>query len=223
MAPTLEDTEVAQNVNSSSLLENMRAVSRQKTTYTSMNEWRDNPMARAAVCGTAPASGPRWHQDRVADAAKPLGQRSVDEFNKAYCNLTKQIAYIHPNPGPPRCREGRIGGTWRHIKEVLGHSGSRVVFVDGLVSIYDSENFNNALHDEGPYRPHLASARYAPCIGDLQSYNRRELSELQTCGYRPSMPQDPRESGHLPKVITPRYPETQLQSPIRYKGFYKSK
>jgi len=30
-----------------------------------------------------------------------------------------------------RLRQGRIGGSWRHIKEVLGHGGSRVVYVDG--------------------------------------------------------------------------------------------
>ena len=30
-----------------------------------------------------------------------------------------------------RLRQGRIGGSWRHIKEVLGHGGSRVCYVDG--------------------------------------------------------------------------------------------
>ena len=39
-----------------------------------------------------------------------------------------------------RLRQGRIGGSWRHIKEVLGHGGSRVVYVDGWYSIRTSNN-----------------------------------------------------------------------------------
>ena len=35
-----------------------------------------------------------------------------------------------------RERQGRIGGSWRHIKEVLGHGGSRVVFVDGKSEVF---------------------------------------------------------------------------------------
>ena len=30
-----------------------------------------------------------------------------------------------------RLHEGRIGGAWRHIKEVLGYRGSQICFVDG--------------------------------------------------------------------------------------------
>lgn len=33
-----------------------------------------------------------------------------------------------------RVRQGSIGSSWRHIKEVLGNTGNRVCFVDGMHS-----------------------------------------------------------------------------------------
>ncbi|ELT90647.1 hypothetical protein CAPTEDRAFT_220997 [Capitella teleta] len=61
-----------------------------------------------------------------------------DAHYSRYLSLSQNVAQRYPNPGPPRYREGAIGGNWRHIKEVLGHSGSRVIFVDGLVSLEDT-------------------------------------------------------------------------------------
>ena len=40
-----------------------------------------------------------------------------------------------------RLRQGRIGGTWRHIKEVLPQGGGRVCYIDGMLLItLDSAN-----------------------------------------------------------------------------------
>uniref|UniRef100_A0A2C9KFR0 Uncharacterized protein n=1 Tax=Biomphalaria glabrata TaxID=6526 RepID=A0A2C9KFR0_BIOGL len=64
------------------------------------------------------------------------------ELRRSYSELASQIAYRYPNPGLPRAREGAMGGTWRHIKEVQAFTGSRLCFIDGLVSLYDQEDFN---------------------------------------------------------------------------------
>merc|ERR1712227_925530 len=81
---------------------------------------------------------PQYSSSAVPRAVMPSERRS-DEFYKRYNQLSAKVAYQYPDPGTPRERQGRIGGSWRHIKEVLGHGGSRVVFVDGLVRLYDQD------------------------------------------------------------------------------------
>jgi len=64
---------------------------------------------------------------------------------------------------PDPIRQGAIGGTWRHIKEVLGHhGGSRICFIDGLVSVYDTDKFTQALQPQLPYRGKMVQPPYAP-------------------------------------------------------------
>ncbi|KAK3101127.1 hypothetical protein FSP39_001148 [Pinctada imbricata] len=121
---------------------------RERTTYGHMNDWMK--MNRGNVPLTM--SDNNWHN------LKQTEKLDHDlQFKKSYNNLTSKIAYRYPNPGKPRQRQGRIGGSWRHIKEVLGHGGSRVVYVDGLISVYDSENFNQALNSQVPMMPHIKS------------------------------------------------------------------
>jgi len=96
-----------------------RPVSRSKTTYGSMTSWakKDTP-----------------------DYVPPPQSARGDNYHDRYMQLSANVAIKHPNPGKPRERMGRIGGTWRHIREVLGYTGSQVCFVDGLVSLYDLED-----------------------------------------------------------------------------------
>ena len=42
-----------------------------------------------------------------------------------------------------REREGGVGGSWRHIKEVLGSSGSRFVFIEGWLMLLSKLHCNN--------------------------------------------------------------------------------
>ncbi|XP_011435825.2 uncharacterized protein [Magallana gigas] len=94
---------------------------RERTTYGHMNDWMK--VSRNGVPVTM--SDNNWHNLKQSE------QKEHDiQFKKAFNNLTSKIAYRYPNPGNPRQRQGRIGGSWRHIKEVLGHGGSRVVYVD---------------------------------------------------------------------------------------------
>jgi len=45
----------------------------------------------------------------------------------------------YPSPyGPPRLREGKVGGCWRHVRETVGQRGQCIMFVEGTVKIRDS-------------------------------------------------------------------------------------
>ncbi|GFR74197.1 zinc finger SWIM domain-containing protein 6 [Elysia marginata] len=105
-----------------------------------------------------------------------------EAFQKSYTDLAHQIAYRYPNPGLPRIRQGAIGGTWRHIKEVLGHHGSRVCFVDGLVSVYDTDRFSEALQPSLPYQGKHVQPPFAPTQAEHAANGRRGvvLPSLET-------------------------------------------
>lgn len=136
---------------------------RERTTYGHMNDWMK--VSRNGVPVTM--SDNNWHNLKQSE------QKEHDiQFKKAFNNLTSKIAYRYPNPGNPRQRQGRIGGSWRHIKEVLGHGGSRVVYVDGLISVYDSENFNQALTSQVPMMPHIKNkvSSEATQVGESVNY-----------------------------------------------------
>ncbi|CAF0724183.1 unnamed protein product [Brachionus calyciflorus] len=46
------------------------------------------------------------------------------------------------NPlGPPVLRQGRIGSSWRHIKQTNNYGNSNLLFIDGTVRINDSMRF----------------------------------------------------------------------------------
>ncbi|KAL5007391.1 hypothetical protein ScPMuIL_016197 [Solemya velum] len=138
---------------------------------------------------------------------------NIDErFRRSYTDLTSKIAYRYPNPGLPRERQGRIGGSWRHIREVRGHGGSNVLFVDGLVSMYDQEEFNHELQSELPHRPHVqrqlfSSQRHGGMVHDQR--RTVELPPIHTDTNRVSFPMNSARSGRQPA------------SPEKYKGFYR--
>lgn len=43
--------------------------------------------------------------------------------------------------GPPQLRSGRIGSSWRHIKQTNNYTNSNLLFIDGTVRINDSSRF----------------------------------------------------------------------------------
>ncbi|XP_076114776.1 uncharacterized protein LOC143082808 isoform X1 [Mytilus galloprovincialis] len=175
---------------------------RERTTYGYMNSWTN---LRDAPSGVPQTIGDTNYKNAQKDEHDVL-------YNKTYADLTSKIAYRHPNPGVPRQRQGRIGGSWRHIKEVLGHGGSRVVYVDGLISVYDKENFNQHLNAQLPFRPHLKKTLYSPTRHDYtkQTYNPWEDCEGKV--------------GKLPPVSASHDPDLErklnIQSANKYKGFY---
>ncbi|XP_061183094.1 uncharacterized protein LOC134238279 isoform X3 [Saccostrea cucullata] len=166
-----------------------------ETTYGNMNDWMK--VSRNGVPVTM--SDNNWHNLKKSE------QKEHDlQFKKAFSNLTNKIAYRYPNPGNPRQRQGRIGGSWRHIKEVLGHGGSRVVYVDGLISVYDSENFNQALTSQVPMMPH---------IKNKVSPETKPVGE--SVNYPPVQPASPSyQGGDVARKMG-------LNVSPKYKGFYR--
>ncbi|XP_061183095.1 uncharacterized protein LOC134238279 isoform X4 [Saccostrea cucullata] len=180
---------------SETILRRYRPLSRHKTTYGNMNDWMK--VSRNGVPVTM--SDNNWHNLKKSE------QKEHDlQFKKAFSNLTNKIAYRYPNPGNPRQRQGRIGGSWRHIKEVLGHGGSRVVYVDGLISVYDSENFNQALTSQVPMMPH---------IKNKVSPETKPVGE--SVNYPPVQPASPSyQGGDVARKMG-------LNVSPKYKGFYR--
>uniref|UniRef100_K1R3K9 Uncharacterized protein n=1 Tax=Magallana gigas TaxID=29159 RepID=K1R3K9_MAGGI len=203
---------------------------RERTTYGHMNDWMK--VSRNGVPVTM--SDNNWHNLKQSE------QKEHDiQFKKAFNNLTSKIAYRYPNPGNPRQRQGRIGGSWRHIKEVLGHGGSRVVYVDGLISVYDSENFNQALTSQVPMMPHIKNkvSPEATQVGESVNYpyspegpGRRLMFSPTRAYFDPFTPLGS-------SCVEPSYPSVQGASPSyqdgdvarkmglnvspKYKGFYR--
>ncbi|XP_070199797.1 uncharacterized protein [Littorina saxatilis] len=219
---------------SDDILKRMRSPSRTRTSYASMNEWlqipgKTVPTARPVIRDLSEwRELPRHQQaamqnaqeemdeaERYPDISRPDGPE--DGYKRTYDNLTNQIAYRWPNPGTPRAREGCIGGTWRHVKEVLVHGGSRFVFVDGLVSVYDNQKFTERLQAQLPYRPHI-KLLYAPLLKRGDETPRGAMSSRYSV-----LP----EVG-IPAASMSRDPNVQRkmelqkqQCPTNRRGFYK--
>ncbi|XP_076439987.1 uncharacterized protein LOC143279744 [Babylonia areolata] len=95
------------------------------------------------------ASDPRLDERRAAlDESLPVHARytsdcGYDDFHKAY-RAAKRVGPPEDFPlwGPPRLRHGRQGGSWRHVKEVLQAGGNRIVFVDGQISVKDTQDLD---------------------------------------------------------------------------------
>lgn len=181
------------------------------TTYGKMNEWMKMPGGKDVRSGVPLTMSDGNWQEAKQLAGFP-GERKAEgddynmKFKRSYTDLTSKIAYRYPNPGLPRLRQGRIGGSWRHIKEVLGHGGSRVVYVDGLVGVYDEENFNQQLNTQGPYRPHLRRVLY--------SANRGFINPKPTQSNIPAVEELPMMSANE------KARKLAIQSPNKHKGIY---
>lgn len=52
--------------------------------------------------------------------------------------------------GPPTLRQGRIGSSWRHIKQTNNYTNSNLLFIDGTVRIDDSSRFPPRLYGYPP-------------------------------------------------------------------------
>jgi len=210
----------------------MQSVHDDGTSYASMNEWlampgKAVPTKRAVIRDlTEWRELPRHEQIAMTTTAEDMAEEEEhptlprpdgpeEGYKRVYDHLTNQIAYRWPNPGSPRAREGCIGGTWRHIKEVLGHGGSRFVFVDGLVSVYDQQKFTEKLQAQLPYRPHIKPL-YAPLKkGDALTAPRQSFPAL------PVLPGLPPASSQLRDPDVGRKLGLQENFPTNRKGFYK--
>lgn len=60
--------------------------------------------------------------------------------------------------GPPVLRQGRIGSSWRHIRQTNNYSNSNLLFVDGTVRIDDSARYPPRMYGYPP-KVNLATHR----------------------------------------------------------------
>ncbi|XP_052798838.1 uncharacterized protein LOC128230532 isoform X3 [Mya arenaria] len=208
----LIDSDHPEILTSEDVLKAIRPLSKTKTTYGKMNEWTKASGGRDMRTGVpVTRSDGNWRKQATENGLRPNNDNFNVRFRESYADLTNQIAYRFPNPGLPRLRQGSIGGSWRHIKEVLGHGGSRVCYVDGLVAKYDEEQFNQDLANQSTYRPHLRRQVYSPNRGiDFRSIR-----------------QAPKEEIHLPAVeelpmlsASEKARKMAIQSPNKHKGIY---
>lgn len=165
-----------------------------------MNDWMRLQGRVANVAAPVVYTGMDGFQEmpsvEVADVENNTAKEEFDDkFQETYSGLSHQIAYRYPNPGLPRIRQGAIGGTWRHIKEVLGHHGSRVCFVDGLVSVYDSNRYSEALQPPLPYKGKLVHPPYAPTRDEFGN-SKKSVSFPPVGGATARGPSAPRHRGH---------------------------
>lgn len=185
-----------------------------RTTYGKMNEWMKMSGGRDSRTGVpVTLTDGNWkHATKTQETPRSKSEDFNVRFKESYHDLTQQIAYRFPNPGLPRLRQGRIGGSWRHIKEVLGHGGSRVCYVDGLVAIYDEEQFNQDLQARSPYRPHLRRKLYSPNRG-FDHEAARQGREREGILF-PAVEELPMMSANE------RARKLAIQSPNKHKGVY---
>ncbi|XP_059170654.1 uncharacterized protein LOC131952138 [Physella acuta] len=99
---------------------------------------------------------------QVPEREEPIERDDYNlRFKRSYTDLAQKISSRYPSS--PRRREGAIGGTWRHVREVLGHGGSMLCYIDGMVSIHDNEALQASLTKRPLHPP------YAPLREDFEN------------------------------------------------------
>ncbi|ELU10384.1 hypothetical protein CAPTEDRAFT_219721 [Capitella teleta] len=127
-----------------------------RTTYGLMTEWADGLSPVTAIparrllmpempfsLGSKPVSS--FYNGQPQQMPTHLQYNISGGYDDAHKAFMKQsqpdglgFETKHYGIEPPRLRNGRQGGSWRHIKNVLQAAGSRTVFVDGTQRIEDN-------------------------------------------------------------------------------------
>lgn len=83
---------------------------------------------------------------------KMLNYASIDKLNLPDTpRIIETDRSIRENLlGPPVLRQGRIGSSWRHIKQTNNYSNSNLLFVDGTVRIDDSARYPPRMYGYPP-------------------------------------------------------------------------
>ncbi|XP_064625862.1 uncharacterized protein LOC135486723 isoform X2 [Lineus longissimus] len=116
-----------------------------RTSYSQMNSWMQMPpMEKKHIVQFGGASNipPPVHLQYYKSGG-------YDDAHKAFRQLENQnLANSYPHYGPPRLRNGHVGGSWRHMKEVLQAGGRRIVFVDGQITNDDRHRSERVPHGD---------------------------------------------------------------------------
>ncbi|XP_025086643.1 uncharacterized protein LOC112559529 isoform X2 [Pomacea canaliculata] len=104
-----------------------------------------------------------WEETKPAKVQREAVQAPAGDnrYSRLYDECMKHMPYRYPNPGMPRNREGSVGGSWRHVRDIANYNGSRLVYMDGINSVYDTVNFTQELQSKQEKQEHLR-AFYQP-------------------------------------------------------------
>jgi len=189
---------------------------RSKTTYAGMNDWMLADREKTNVPPTI--TDQNW---------KHKGPARDTSYEQLYRELISKRAYRFPNPGPPRKREGNVGASWRHIKEVPSYSGSKVYYVDGIVGLYDSTSLNQKLASRSlPLAPSYGTPLFAMNRNDVSGYRKQRDYNLERQKFKPWLMENTDTINPLPQPL-PSIPYAQPPNIDRtggstgYKGFYQ--
>lgn len=110
---------------------------------------------------------------------------SIDKLNVPdSARLIETDRSIRENiSGPPVLRQGRIGSSWRHIKQTNNYSNSNLLFVDGTVRIDDSSRYPPRMYGYPPkvnLATHRQTTSYQPTDRNehMLGLGNRSLSQL---------------------------------------------
>lgn len=118
-----------------------RPFSRTSREQAGFSEWTAQGSSRAQSAAAAPLTLPNGYTAndwKIIRAHRNWQSHPQDEdYQQAYKSLMQKLAYRHPQTGLPSRREGRGGSGWRHLKENIGYGPGRLLWMDGVVSLYD--------------------------------------------------------------------------------------
>ncbi|XP_074660791.1 uncharacterized protein LOC141913217 isoform X2 [Tubulanus polymorphus] len=201
-------------------LEGYMPFSKSKTTYNGMNDW----MGMQGRIGSVPVAMSDGNWRKVPPLSAPYRPSTQEDYYRKYKELTQKKAYRYPNPGKPIVREGNIGGSWRHVKEVLGNKGYRVIYIDGVVRHYDHSKLNEELADRKTGV--RGTPKYALSRQDLNNHRLDGENE-----FKPWLPpqlvqqQLQQHTRGLPPIYDAQPPRRlvspQPDSSDRHRGFYQ--
>lgn len=107
---------------------------------------------------------------------------SIDKLNAPdSARLVQTDRSIRANLlGPPILRQGRIGSSWRHIRQTNNYSNNNLLFIDGTVRIDDSARFPPRLYGYPPKQSKAVTHRDPVELDhEMIGLNSKSLSNLE--------------------------------------------
>lgn len=87
---------------------------------------------------------------RMLELVKNDPSRNIDRISGTAPRLLIHRAAVSNSLGLPTQREGRMGGSWRHIKQTNSYSNGNLLFIDGTVRINDSRKYPENVYGYPP-------------------------------------------------------------------------
>ncbi|XP_064635326.1 uncharacterized protein LOC135492676 isoform X2 [Lineus longissimus] len=221
-----------------------RPFSRSLTSYSTMNDWMGTQGREQPTNVPVTLTDGNWKYVRPATIGASLDEKEAlrrlvpndDAYFQRYMELVDKKAYRYPDPGMQKQREGCLGGSWRHVKQVLGQGGNNLVFVDGLTRLYDHSELNEQLtrrkvaHVANNSTPlgKVSTPLYSVNRNDISSYRQFRQHEQEKRDFKPWMVPKPSRMPAINEAKPPSRLQTQIHGvktaadPNKaHRGFYQ--